>query len=374
MEEAIKNIEIGFRRLLIRILSRLVRRRAVIAATTDFNSCKFLFVRQDRIGDVLISTPLFQALKNHYPGAILDVLLSVNNHFALDNDPLIRKRWIYKKNVISAIRMIRAIRREKYDFVIDLMDNPSATSTVICLLSGSQCNIGLDKENAYVYDVTVPLLSRKHVHIVDRIAQLLRPFRIDPANESLHVRYTVGGPARQFAADVLNRLALRPGKIVGINISAGHEVRFWGIDNFRSLISQLRHKTPRRPILLLFKPQHESLAKDIVHGFEDVYLSPLTHSFDEFAALISVLGLLITPDTSAVHLAAAFDIPSVVLYVQSDKSLRIWDPYKSPSVSLVADIDDLRVIPPGDVVRAASKLANHRRGTSRRRPPIAMSK
>ncbi len=351
-----------------------MRKRRPLPNGVDFDSCKFLFVRQDRIGDVLISTPLFFVLRKRYPSAVLDVLLSVNNHFALSNDPIIRKRWIYEKNLFSAIKMVMGIRRERYDFVIDLMDNPSATSTVICLLSGSRWNVGLDKENRQVYDIVVPMLSRKATHIVDRIAQLLVPFGIDPSREELRVRYVVGESARQFGCSVLEQFGMMRGKMVGINISAGHDVRFWGVDNFRTLITLLQKKSPRRPILLLFKPSHAHQAQQIVHGFDHVYLSPKTDSFDKFAALVSVLGLLITPDTSAVHLAAAFDIPAVVLFVQSNKNLRIWDPYKSPSVNLVSDIDDLRLISPRDVARAASRLATHRRPTVHRRSSFIPSK
>jgi ADP-heptose:LPS heptosyltransferase len=65
----------------------------------------------------------------------------------------------------------------------------------------------------------------------------------------------------------------------------------------------------------------------------------------------------VTPDTSAVHLAAAFNIPSVVLFVQSNKDLRVWEPYGSLSESVITDIDDLETIPLEGVTRAFSRLA-----------------
>jgi len=59
-----KRIELWFRRLLIRMLGRIFKRTNTIRDNNDFNRCKILFIRQDRIGDVLISTPLFEILKN----------------------------------------------------------------------------------------------------------------------------------------------------------------------------------------------------------------------------------------------------------------------------------------------------------------------
>jgi ADP-heptose:LPS heptosyltransferase len=366
MKRLLKYIEIAFRRFLISLLRSLVRSRKPVGGAIDFSSCKFLFVRQDRIGDVLVSTPLFAALKRKYPNAIVDVLLSTNNHFVLANDPFVRKRWIYEKHFVSSWKMMSAIRKEHYDFVIDLMDNPSATSTAICLLSGARWTVGLEKQNAFVYDIVVPLISRKDAHIVDRIARLLVPFGIDPTDEDLRIRYNVTEHARKFSERVFQDNGIFPAKTMGINISAGHDVRFWGVENFRTLITLFQKKYPTHAILLLSKPSHRTLSEKIVSGFLHVVLAPLTNSFDEFAGLIKTLSLLVTPDTSAVHLAAAFSIPSVVMYVQSDKNLRIWDPYKSRSESLIADVDDLRAISPEDVFQAVQRLMSKRRRANHR--------
>ncbi len=356
MQQFLKAFEIGFRRLLIGALKVLAGKRALPPQSMDYNVCRFLFVRQDRIGDVLVSTPLWGALKRHYPNAVVDMLLSTNNHFVVENDPCIRKRWIYDKGVLSSWKLLRQIRAEHYDFVIDLMDNPSATSTVVCLLAGARWTVGLEKENAYAYDIVVPLISRRDAHIVDRIAQLLTPFNIVASRENLRIRYTVPKPALEFAKAVFNGSGLGSKPALGVNISAGHDVRFWGVDNFRALIGMLQEKHRRQGILVLYKPSQKQLAEEITEGFDRVVASPPTHSFDEFAALIKHLRVLITPDTSAVHLAAAFGVPSVVMYVQSDKNLRIWDPYRTRSEVLIADVDNLRVISPIQVFEATERL------------------
>ena len=41
---------------------------------------------------------------------------------------------------------------------------------------------------------------------------------------------------------------------------------------------------------------------------------PPRHSLREFAAVLHEFDLLLTPDTAAVHLAAAFKLPTVALY------------------------------------------------------------
>lgn len=352
----LKRVEFAFRRLILGLLRKLGRSPNPLPSSFDVNTAKLLFVRVDRIGDVLVSTPLFEILKKHYPNAILDVLLSRNNHFVLDHHPLIRRRWIYRKRLFSSLKLLFQLRREHYDFVIDLMDNPSTTATVICLIAGARWSVGLDKANAYAYDLTVPLLSRRDIHIVERLAELLRIFRIDPSQEEKKVRYFVSERSAARATHLFEKLGLGGKPVLAINISAGHDTRFWGIDRFRKLVAMIVKTYPEFDILILSKPSDHQRAKDIGQGDPPVRFAPILESFDEFAAVIQRSKLLITPDTSAVHLAAAFGIPSVVLYVQSDKNLRIWDPYGSPTEALVADVDDLSVISPESVLEAMKRL------------------
>ncbi len=308
------------------------------------------------IGDVLVSTPLFEVLKRLYPGATLDVLLSSNNYFVLENDPNIRKRWMYTKRVFSTFNLVRSLRRERYDFLVDLMDNPSATSTVLSLLAGARSTVGIEKENTFAYDIAVPMLSRRETHIVDRIAQLLTPFGIDPSKEQLHIRYYPADSSKEIVRRFLERHAPGRVRIVGVNISAGSDVRFWGIENFKELLSRMLEAFPGYPVLLLYKPSDRQRAETLHRMAPWSLLAPETATFDQFAAFVGKLSLLITPDTSAVHLASAFNIPSVVLYVQSNKELRIWEPYHTPCETLVTDVDDLSTIAPSTVFQAASRL------------------
>ena len=352
----IKRVELAIRRWIIRTLRHFARPAVSVPIHLQYQRAKFLFVRQDMIGDVLISTPLFAALKSHYPGTVIDALLSPQNDFVLEHDPAIRRRWIYTKGPFSTFTLIRKIRSERYDFLVDLMDNPSATSTLLTLLSGARWTVGLEKENAYAYDISMPLLSRRDSHIVDRIARLLIPFGIDPERENLAIRYFTSSDAEQFADDFLKVKELAGRFVIGVNLSAGTDVRFWGERNFISFLSALHGSRPEDPVLLLYKPSDEGRARRIRDAAPWCTLSPRTPSFDHFAALVRHLAVLVTPDTSAVHLASAFQIPSVVLYVQSNKELRIWDPYRTPCESIVTEMDNLSIIDPAEVLHAIERL------------------
>lgn len=353
----LKRIEIRIRRFLIYLLKYFVHRNTLAAIKVDNETCKILFIRQDRIGDVLVSTPIFNSIKRKYPNATIDVLLSTNNYFVLDNEPVVNKRWIYRKSIIHIIRLIHGIRKEKYDYAVDLSDNYSVTASVLCLFSGAKVLVGLEKENYYIYDIRIPRLSRKETHIVDRLSQLLKAFDIDPAEEQLAIRYFTSNESDKKADDFIHSAGLSEKFIIGINISAGSDTRFWGIDNYIKLIELINSQHPYVCIVLLYKPSDLKRAEDICKSTKSV-IAPVTETFDHYAAITKKINLLISPDTAVVHLASAFKIPSVILYVQSNKDLNIWSPYKSVNEVLITDVDDLSTIPVAKVVEAVNNIMN----------------
>ena len=355
MKTALKTLERGVRRALLSSLRILSRRKKNLPPGLDFNACKVLFIRQDRIGDVLISTPLFAALKHHYPGIVIDVFMSRNNHFVLANDSQIRKRWVYTKQLFSAIRTLRDIRSERYDFVVDLMDNPSATSTIVLLLAKGKWNVGLKKDNDYACDIVIPLKSRKESHIVERIAQLLSVFGIDPEREKFQIHYTTSPENDRQVEEFLIASGKASYPLIGVNISAGSDTRFWGMANYRKLVHWLVEQYPSSCVVVLSKPSDRERVGEVKNGIPGVLVAPET-TFDSFAAWIRRLSALVSPDTSAVHLAAAFQIPSVILYVQSDRDLRIWEPYNTVCEPLVTQVNDLATIPVHEVNEAILRL------------------
>ncbi|MCX7983292.1 MAG: glycosyltransferase family 9 protein [Bacteroidetes bacterium] len=352
----LKTIELWFRRFLVSFVGKLITKKKKTTYRKNFSTAKYLFIRQDRIGDVLVSTPLFSLLKKQYPNAIIDVFLSTNNHFTLLNNHNIRKRWIYTKNIFETIKLIKDIRKERYDFAIDLIDNPSATSTLLCLLVGARTTVGLEKENSYAYDICIPLLSRREVHIVERLAQLLTAFDIHPVPEQLVIEYKTLPESKLFASKYYQAYDLCTKHKIGINISAGSDTRFWGVNNFVHLINYLHMNYQGYAIIVLNSPQHRNYAEQIKALAPAVFLSPITSTFDQYAALIEQLDFLITPDTAAVHLAAAFGIPSVVLYIQLNPELRIWEPYRTPCEVLITQYDDIKTISPNQVEEAFDRL------------------
>jgi ADP-heptose:LPS heptosyltransferase len=266
--------------------------------------------------------------------------------------PWVDRLWRYDKTPRDAIRLLLGFRRAHYDAVVDLIDNPSVTSSLIVRGAGSRYAIGILKENASVYSHCVPLLDRSRVHIVERIAQLLLPFGIDPAAEPLDLAYPVT-EAEAIAA----RSRLRPSAKTlrfGINISGSSPTKEWGMDNFVSFLRWLEQCYPELDPTVCGAPDQAAQVEAIVAATGAGSVGPLT-SFHEFAAVVHEFDLLLTPDTSIVHLAAAWKTPTVALYHQWNPDVMPWYPYRTRHRAL-CDRDAVGRIPLAAVQEAFASL------------------
>ena len=71
-----------------------------------------------------------------------------------------------------------------------------------------------------------------------------------------------------------------------------------------------------------------------------VFSSYKTESIIDVAALIQNLQLIITPDTSIVHIASAFDIPIVSIHEKNNDSFRLFAPKSKYSKTVFSEFSD----------------------------------
>ena len=100
------------------ILRRLTRKNSI-----DFDIKKaknILFLRYDRIGDMVITTPVFRELKLVYPDINIIVLASKDNQGVLANNPYVDKVFInHKNNLLSDLLLLLKLRKQKLDVCVE---------------------------------------------------------------------------------------------------------------------------------------------------------------------------------------------------------------------------------------------------------------
>jgi ADP-heptose:LPS heptosyltransferase len=292
---------------------------------------RILLLRQDRIGDVLVSIPLIRAIRARYPGAIIGIVLGMNNRMVADAlRPWIDTFHIYRKGALDIVRLRSELHSMSYDVVVDLMDNPSSTSAMLMWASGAALRYGIDKSNRGAYTHVVPLRDRSTVHIVDRLLMLIQAFGVDPATVDGRLEYQLTADDEAFALQHIPETG-RPRLIV--NITGSDASRIYDSDATIAVLQSLAADTVSWDRYIACAPHHGERQRTICEATGWTPLAPVA-SFHHYACLIARATVLWTPDTSTVHLAAAFSIPSVVLFVHSNPDLCPWTPYGTDHIAI----------------------------------------
>jgi ADP-heptose:LPS heptosyltransferase len=303
----------------------------IFTANTHF---KILLLRHDRLGDVLISIPFVRELRDILPGAKIDILLSFKNKTAARIIEKYTNNILILDNKPSAfINLIRRIRRERYDLIIDLLDNESATSNLIMKYSIAVKKLGFDKSNANNYNYVVPIPHRGNVHIVKRLFSLLIPFGEAELPDSIKLEFPLNkeeiNQAKSLLSEKQKRLRL------GINLTGSNESKYWGDENYINFIREITTVTDVEVLLfavLRIKDKAEKIA-----AATGASMAPIQNDFFIYAAMLNECDLILTPDTVAVHLAAAFGKPVITLFHSPEpQKLMPWYPLDTASRSIVA--------------------------------------
>lgn len=136
---------------------------------------KILIIQTAFIGDVILATPLIGNLKSQFPDAKIDFLVKNGNQTLLKNDPDLNEILVFdkKKKVASLIVLLKNIRTNKYDLIINL--HRFASSGMLTFLSGAKQKLGFKKNPfsfAYTKSFSHEIGNGKHE--VDRNLELIK--------------------------------------------------------------------------------------------------------------------------------------------------------------------------------------------------------
>lgn len=364
----LKHIERAARRGFLRLLA--ARGGARHAATVPPTAARILLIRNDRIGDAVVSTPFIQLLRRRFPEARIDIVLGRHNAAVAELLPEIDRVHTVGATVGSLLRTVRSIRRERYDLLVNLHAKDSASAALLVAASAARVRVGFAGEAAAACNVVVPPPPAT-MHIVPQTALLGGPLGIPPiaspvgggtAVDSPRLLIRIPAHRREFAERVMPGLVGEgtggPRRETGtaavpvcINISGSGPEKYWGRDNFVRLAGELaaRGCTP-----IVCSAPADAAERDAIAAAAGVPFIPSTGSLAEFAGCLEWASIVISPDTSVVHLAAALGKPVLEL-IGSAPIADVWGPWGVPS-RVVGGDGTIASIPPALVIAAFADL------------------
>jgi len=269
---------------------------------------KILVIQLGRIGDMILATPMFSAIKTKFPLCELHVLTSRHNHSILKDNPNVDSIRVYEKSPDKFIKSIYKINRQHYDYLIDPKDHFSMESNIIAFWSGAKFKIGLNQNNHNNYNVSISHQEEsKGLHYTQRCLKSLAYFgivvpQIPPRPELFLNTETEKN---------INEILIGKSHYILINISASSPNKMWQNEKWKEFINKISYTNEK--LYIINPASHENEIDEILKKCTNV-ISIKSGNIMAAFSIISRAKLLITPDTSLVHVAAAFNIPVLSLY------------------------------------------------------------
>lgn len=282
---------------------------------------KILVMENAMLGDLINATPAFATLKENFPNAKIAVVCLEKTEALLKHSkhvdhvvPIRKEARLRRWN--EFLNLKRKIAQERFDLAVILHHGTFATS-LLTLLAGISYRIGctrtgiLNGKGFFLTKKRAPSSETKHIIEQDMDVLRLLPIKISN-NHAIHLEVT-----KKEENDIRKKFNLVHGiKYIGIHMETFHKIKRWDKDRWAEIINVLsKHKNSR----IVITGTYAGL-KDIERVLEKVddrkriIIAAGKTSLRETMALVKQLNLLISVDTSIVHIAAAFEIPTVVLY------------------------------------------------------------
>ncbi len=318
---------------------------------------RILVVKLASLGDLLLSTPALRALRETYPDARIDLLVTPESARLLEgwdviNHIIVLDKYLFDyphQMVTHPVRLLRllhfwnTLRQGRYDAVLLFhhltLPFGRLKHQVLMRATGAKWRVGLDNGHGWFLNVRVKddgfgamheaeymmaIVQAAGAHVQDK--HLFLPLREEEREQARRLVYDASG---DIARPII---AMHPG-------SGGYSTaRRWAPERFAKLADTLFHDVGGQ-LLLLGGPEEEELHQRIMQMMEsDMPVRSLAGkaSVHVAAAVLELVDLFIGNDAGPMHLAATAGTPLVAIFGLSN--YKAWGPYTGGDPARHAEI------------------------------------
>jgi heptosyltransferase-3 len=267
---------------------------------------KILVIKLRAVGDVVLSTIVTKNLRLAYRDGEIHYLTEPASADVLRHNQFVDRTLVYRKREMSGWGLIRMVRGERYDIVIDLFGNPR--TALVTRASGAPVRVGFRfRGRAYAYNVLAEPRGDR-VHNTQFNLDALSALGVEIQDRNIYFGY---GPEDMAYVDTFLKQA--PGPLVCINQGGGWYTKRWGRERFAALADRLVNDYGAR-VVLAWGPGERGEVEELRGKMKQQALIPPATSLTQLGALLARCSLMITNDSGPMHIGAAVGTPILGIY------------------------------------------------------------
>jgi ADP-heptose:LPS heptosyltransferase len=332
---------------------------------------KVLFLRYDRIGDMIVTTPIFRSLKKAYPAIKIGVFASNANAEIIKFNPHVDIVHVLTTHWWQIYKEIRKSRKENYDVVLHLIFNRTSSGGILAnLISPKGIKIGQGAEKYRFYFNRLLHIKADKQHIVKTQKNFMKEsFGIDVPISECNYEIFINDETKSRVQVFCNNNGLRTRSeykqgykpYIIFNLSASNQ---WTKLSIAQVEAITRHLGTKKDIgnVIIYDPLDHEMQEFVSTMLREsnVFIFPRqgTATLLELASLIEGSCCVITPDTSIVHFASAMHTPVLAFY-SSYKENHEWLPHQVKNrVVISAENEPTSAIPVSKMISAIDGFMN----------------
>jgi ADP-heptose:LPS heptosyltransferase len=298
-------------------------------------------VRPDRIGDVILSTPVLEMLRRHYPRSHVTVLVRAAVAPLLSGLAAVDEVAIFEpegrhRGLNGLFTLIEEFRAADYRIAVALHSHWKIAAALYAARVPYRVGPRSKPHSYLFYNRGVrQRRSQVEMHEADYNLQLLRRLGIRAATRTVAPKVHLSDEARAGAREWLRARGFDPAAgapLVAVHSGMAGSALNWPEAHYADLIRALTRDGVK--VLATFGPSEGALRARMEQALGDVAGEVIFHGgpesgpIDQLAGVLSWTHLVIAPSTGPLHLAVALGKRVVTFYppIRVQSAIR-WGPY-----------------------------------------------
>jgi heptosyltransferase-2 len=311
--------------------------------TSNFEYERILIARTDKIGDVLLSTPVIKALRDNLPNAYIAMMISPLTLEIIEGNPYLDEVIIYDKDKEhkswpGSIKFAANLKKKRFDLAIIL--HPANRVHLVTFLAGIPKRIGYNRKMGFLLTDRIKhtkQLGEKHESEYN--LDFLRYLGMQPKGISFFM--PIKPESEEWAVKFLREEGIKEtDKLLVVNPGASCPSKIWPAERFAELIDRLIEKYGFK-VLIIAGPKDACLAGSVIsHMHHPAINTAAKTTLSQLASILKKGELFISNDSGPVHIACALGVPVISIFGRDQKGLspKRWGPLGKRSAFLHKEV------------------------------------
>jgi heptosyltransferase-2 len=290
---------------------------------------RILIARIDRIGDVVLSTPIPREIKKAHPDSFISVLVRNYTKDIYLNNPHVDEIILFdgedEGNPKSFWQLVKEIRKHKFTHAFMLLPNEKLNWTLF--FGGIPIRIGVGHKLYQILSFSKYVDRRKYIplrHEVDYCLDMIRKIGIEP--KSIVPEIYLTDEEIKVRDQFKNKVASNAETLIGVNTTSGGSSPNLKTQEYKKLIFNLSQESNIRVAVTDVTPPEE------IANMENVIYPNFGLTLRESIINFSALDLLVSASTGPMHICAALKVPTLSLFCPLPAcSPNLWGPLGNKS-------------------------------------------